>query len=286
MYKVVRVQACAVFSLLLALCVTTAEATEIQFPETSYQALGYAEEMPIPNAALFVIADESVGFDKNMINRANKMIYDWLKPGRYVEIMRFSSGVKGRYTEVVTAGRLDPEPSEAFLNNLKRSTLAKFKKRHHQQLRVAKIKTQKAFLSILKTSNKSVPHSDIISNMKAVSAHIKNFPAQRKVLFVLSDMLENSSVTTFYSSGHVKRIDPEKVIAVSKRLDMMADFGEDVTVYVLGLGYFWKGEGSSQEKYLDPIRASKIAKFWEMYFEESHATIGEIGKPLMYQKIK
>ncbi len=265
---------------------TLSYAVEIQFPKTSYGVLGYAKEMPIPNAALFVVADESVGFDKNMINRANKMLYHWLQSGRYVEVIRFSSGVRGRYTEVVTAGRVDPEPKDDFINNLRRSELGKFQKLHRKQPLIAKKQAQKALLSIIKTSNKSVPHSDIISNMKEVAAHIKNVQAQRKVLFVLSDMLENSSVATFYSKGHVKSIDPIKTLQTTKELGMMADFGENVTVYVLGLGYFWTGEGSGQEKYLDPIRSDRIAQFWKLYFEAGHAKIGEIGKPLMYQAIQ
>ncbi len=285
MLKFLPMRIASILPMLVLVC-SVATAAEVQFPKTTYEALGYAKEMPVPNAALFVVADESVGFDKNMINRANKMLYHWLQSGRYVEVIRFSSGVRGRYTEVVTAGRVDPEPQDDFINNLRRSELGRFQKLHRKQPILAKKQAQKALLSIIKTSNKSVPHSDIISNMKEVAVHIKNVQAQRKVLFVLSDMLENSSVTTFYSKGHVKNIDPVKVLNTTKELGMMADFGENVTVYILGLGYFWTGEGSGQEKYLDPIRSDKIAQFWKMYFESSHAGIGEIGKPLMYQKIQ
>ncbi|MBN4082370.1 hypothetical protein JYT13_01030 [Mariprofundus ferrooxydans] len=259
-----------------------AHANKIPFPRTSYEAISKASELKIPAAALFIVADESVGFDKNMIMRANEMMVEWLEPGRAIEVIRFSSGVKGRYTEVVTAGRLDPEPSEDFVDNLKRSELGKFQKLHRQQLRMAKVQAQKALLSIIRSSNKSVPYSDIVSNMMHVSQHIKQFKANRKVILVISDMFENSSVTTFYSKGHVKNINPDREIKKVSEAGMQADFGENVTVYVLGLGYFWSGEGSGKEKYLDPKRASKVAAFWTKYFEAGHAQVGEIGMPLMY----
>jgi len=259
-----------------------AYADKIPFPRTSYEAIGKASELKIPEASLFIVADESVGFDKNMIMRANEMMVEWLEPGRSIEVIRFSSGVKGRYTEVVTSGRLDPEASDDFVNDLKRSELGKFQKFHRQQLRMAKIQAQKALLSIIQTSNKAVPYSDIISNMKHVSPHIKQFKAKRKVVLVISDMFENSSVTTFYSKGHIKNINPNREMKKVAESGMQADFGENVTVYVLGLGYFWSGEGSGKEKYLDPKRASKVSEFWKQYFEAGHAQVGEIGMPLLY----
>lgn len=259
-----------------------AYADKIPFPRTSYEAIGKTSELKIPEATLFIVADESVGFDRNMIMRANEMMVEWLEPGRSIEIIRFSSGVKGRYTEVVTSGRLDPEPSENFVNDLKRSELGRFQKFHRQQLRMAKVQAQKALLSIIQTSNKAVPYSDIISNMKHVSHHIQQFKANRKVILVISDMFENSSVTSFYSKGHVKNINPAREMKKVAEAGMHADFGKNTTVYILGLGYFWSGEGSGEEKYLDPKRASKVADFWKQYFEVGHAQIGEIGMPLMY----
>jgi len=257
-------------------------ADKIPFPKTSYELIGKESELKVPEAALFIVADESVGFDKNMIMRANEMMVEWLAPGRAIEVIRFSSGVKGRYTEVVTEGRLDPEPSEDFVDNLKRSELGKFQSIHRGQIRMAKVQAQRALLSIIQTSNKSVPYSDIVSNMEHVSQHIKQFKADRKVILVISDMFENSSVTTFYSKGHVKNIKPSRELKKVNEAGMQADFGENVTVYVLGLGYFWSGEGSGKEKYLDPKRASKVADFWKEYFEAGHAQVGEIGMPLMY----
>ena len=50
----------------------------------------------------------------------------------------------------------------------------------------------------------------------------------------------------------------------------------------MGLGYFWGNNEASQEKYLDPKRAGRIAQFWREYFKAGNATVGEIGMPMMY----
>ncbi len=115
---------------------------------------------------------------------------------------------------------------------------------------------------------------------------MRQFDAKRKVVLVISDMLENSSATTFYSKGHIRSIDPVAELKKLRSLDMIGDYGDNVTVYIIGLGYFWTGEGAAKEKYLNPKRVSRIQKFWVSYFKAANAHIGEIGMPLFYGGIE
>ncbi len=275
-----------IITLVVTLSAGMVYAEKVPFPKTAYEATGRSEYLKKPDAALFVLVDESVGFDKNMIGRSIETVVNWLEPGSYVEISRFSSSVVGRYTETITKGRIDPEPDDDFLDNLKRSELAKFEALHRKQFRLAKQQTYKALYSIIKTSNKSVPHSDIVSSLKYLSDHVRQFDAKRKVVLVISDMLENSSATTFYSKGHIRSIDPVAELKKLRSLDMIGDYGDNVTVYIIGLGYFWTGEGAAKEKYLNPKRVSRIQKFWVSYFKAANAHIGEIGMPLFYGGIE
>jgi len=259
----------------------------LNFPLTSYEAIGRADVLPRePEAALFVLVDQTVGFSREIMYRAGEAILEWMRPGRYIEIIRFSSAVRGRYAEKVLCGLIDPEPPRGFRSNLRRSEWMRFQRLHAEQPIIARTQVRRALQDIMRSANRNIPHSDIIATITYVSDHIRNFHARRKVLFIISDMLENSSITSFYSRGHVRLIDPDEELRRVRRQGFQANFGGNVTVYVLGLGYFWGGEGAVRERYLDPQRARRIAQFWRSYFEAGNATVGEIGMPMMYGSLE
>ena len=257
----------------------------INFPVTSYEAIHKANVLPRQiDAALFVMVDQTVGFNRDIIYRAAEAILEWMKPGRYVEITKFSSAVRGHYAEKVLCGLIDPEPPHGFRSNLRRSEWMEFQRLHREQFTIAMGQVRGTLTNLMRRASRTIPRSDIIRTIFSISNHIHNFPARRKVLFIISDMLENSGITSFYHRGHIRLINPDVEL---RRVDgFQADFGRNVTVYILGLGYFWGGEGAAQERYLDPRRASRIAQFWQKYFKTGHATIGEIGMPLMYSSLQ
>lgn len=58
-------------------------------------------------------------------------------------------------------------------------------------------------------SNNEIPHSDIISSIKRISGHIDYEFSEKKWVLIISDMLENLSMTSFYKNGEVRILDPE-----------------------------------------------------------------------------
>jgi len=278
-------KSCMVF-LLLTLSASVAKSEMICFPRSAYEGLSKKYDQGLPEVSLYVLVDQSVGFDDNIKNRVIVQVNNWLKSNRYIEIAGFSSAVKGRYFEVVTSGRLDAEADEHYLNNLKRSDLIKYQKFHRKQHVVARQQVNKSIRAVFDGSESSIPHSDIISSIKDYSLHIKKDNAKRKVLLILSDMFENSSLTSFYKNGAIKNIVPEDELQIIISRKMIPEFSQDVTVYVMGMGFYWGGEGAKSEEYLDPERSNNLKIFWENYFTASNAVIGEIGFPLMHGSIK
>lgn len=270
---------------LMLVAASGARAVEVPFARSCYAPLG-GVKVPI-NEALFVVVDETVGFDKNFAHQVRDMVLAWLAPGRAVEVMRFSAGVRQHYTEIVTGGRLDPEPSEEMLSRIpirqKNKVLACLKgnRRHRGQAAYAKGAVKLALEKIMGAADKRIAHSDIIYNIKLTADYIRAYPARRKVVLFVSDMFENSSITSFYSKGKVRHIRPGRELQKVAQAGMQADFGDGVTVYVMGLGYFWSGDGARRERYLDPARKAAIVHFWQRYFKQGHAKIGEIGHPDM-----
>lgn len=64
----------------------------------------------------------------------------------------------------------------------------------------------------MKDSTASLAQSGIMMVLKTVSGALATDPARHKVLFLVSDGLENSDVRSFYAHGTVRNIDPSAEI--------------------------------------------------------------------------
>lgn len=265
--------------------VAPVRAERIPFPDSCYVAAGEKEALGVVNEAIFLLIDESVGFDANIIDRVRAVVLNWLKDGRAVEIIRFSSHIAGRYTEVMLSGRLDPEPTEDFLDGVKRSKREKFERCHRGRGVIARNTVSRAINNVLTTSNKGIPHSDILANIHESARHIKQVPAKRKIVLIVSDMLENSTITSFYSGGRVKQIGAKDELGKVEKARLFGDL-DGAKVYIFGLGYFPGNQSTRNEQYLDPRRKRELVEFWSEYIARSNGKVGEIGAPLMYGGIE
>jgi len=260
----------------------SAAAFEVPFPKTSYEAIGKRGELlDEPRAVLFVLMDETTSLNKHpkVPRLVQELAVNWLSPGRAVQVIRFSAYVPGRSAEIVTGGRLDPEPSDDFIDNIRRSERVKFKRLHKRQAHAAKARTAKAIRKVFDAYSTDIPKSEILFNMHRLSEHIRKYESPQKVVLLVSDMLENSSVTSFYLAGGIRKIDPETEIERARSKGLIGDFGENVRVYVVGLGFGAKG-------YLDSDRVSKLKTFWQQYFEYGNASVEEFGAPLLFGELE
>ncbi|WP_424945942.1 hypothetical protein [Candidatus Spongiihabitans sp.] len=257
-------------------------ADNIPFPKTSYEVIGKADALPEqPVAALFVLMDETTKLNQHAkAHRAvQEMTANWMVSGRAVQVIRFSAYVPGREAEIVTGGRLDPEPSDDFIDGMKRSERGKFNKLHKQQVYAAKKQTTAAIRHVFKQYSTSIPKSEILFNMHRLAEHIRKYKAERKVILLVSDMLENSSVTSFYVAGRIRKINPQAELTKVQRKKLIGDFGGNVTVHIIGLGY-------GAKEYLDSDRLTELKLFWQQYFEMSNAKVVEMGAPLLYRPLE
>lgn len=258
--------------------------------KTCYDAIGiHASENDSENSgierSLYVIIDESVGFDANIIGRVADMVVEWSEPGRNIEIFRFSSNVEGRYSEKILEAPYPPEADEDFLDGIKRSMrekLGRCQKQRPMQLRSI---IKRKILSTLESADKSIPKSDIVATISELSRYINGKEQESKSVLIVSDMFENSSITSFYSKGSIRMLNAENEIKTMEKNNMMAEFG-GADIYVVGLGYFTGNAHATSERYLDPKRRSPIINFWKQYFSKSNGNVVEIGAPLMHGVIK
>ncbi len=237
-----------------------------------------------PNSAiekeLFILVDQTTPLDKNMMMYTYKNMMKFIKNGYAVTIASFSANANGKYTDVAYAGTLESLLPDNAKHDIAKKVLRKYQGCMNGQYKFAKKKATKALVRVLKGANKKLPHSDIIKSLDDISKHIISpSKASSKVVLLVSDMIEHSSITTFYTKGNLKKINADKELAKVKSSGHLANFS-GASVYVIGAGTIGKNG------YRDAKTLKSLSTFWEKYFAMTNANLKAFGTPMLLEDIE
>ena len=244
-----------------------------------YAALKMDNPNPTVEKELFILVDQTTPLDKNMMIYTYKNMMKFIKNGYAVTIASFSANANGKYTDVAYAGKLENLLPESAKHNIAKKTLRKYQGCMNGQYKYAKKKATKALVSVLKGANKKLPHSDILKSLDDIASHIiKPSRASKKVILLVSDMIEHSSITSFYHKGLIKKINVDKEMSKVKNSGHLANFsGADI--YVIGTGVIGK------KGYRDAKTLKRLTDFWEAYFSKTNANLKALGTPMLLEDI-
>lgn len=204
----------------------------------------------------------------------------FIKNGYAVTIASFSANANGKYTDVAYAGKLESLLADHAKHDIAKKILRKYQGCMNGQYKYAKKKATKALVRTLKGANKKLPHSDIIKSLDDISKHIiKPSKAKEKVVLLVSDMIEHSSITSFYHKGLIKKIDASSEMQHVKKSGHLADF-DNASIYVIGTGVIGKSG------YRDASTLKRLTAFWEQYFTQTHAKLKALGTPMLLEDIQ
>ena len=244
-----------------------------------YDALRLNNPNPGIEKELFILVDQTTPLDKNMMIYTYKNMMKFIKNGYAVTIASFSANSNGKYTDVAYAGKLEALLPDSAKHAIAKKTLRKYEGCMNGQYKFAKKKATKALVGVLKGANKSLPHSDILKSLNDISKHIiQKSSAKEKVVLLVSDMIEHSSITTFYRQGRIKKINSDKEIAKVKSSGHLANF-DNASVYVIGAGIVGK------KGYRDAKTLKMLTAFWEQYFAQTQAKLEAFGTPMLLEDI-
>lgn len=232
------------------------------------------------NNAIFVLIDETTPFDDTLKNQILSNALPFAKSGNHIFIARFSAFLQGKYNETLFDFSLDYPLSKDERNNTAKTILNKLDKCFKdQQIFVAKnikINIEKAFLK----DGEEISKSDIFKALKDFSVAIKDIKAERKIVILASDMLENSDITSFYNKGAVRQIDPKKELKIVENIELFADF-DNAEIYIIGAGIT-----QTKKSYINTKMLNALNSFWKEYFIKSNANLKEFGSPALNRQIK
>jgi len=245
-----------------------------------YKALKMENPDPVPAKELFILIDQTTPIDKNMMIFTYKNMMKFIKNGYAVTIASFSSNANGKYTDVAYSGKLEALLPENTKFDIAKKSLRKYEGCMNGQYKFAKKKATKALVHTLKGANKKLPHSDIIKSLDDISDHIiKPSSAKEKVVLLVSDMIEHSSITSFYSKGSLKKVNTKTEMGKVKKSDYMADF-DGAKIYVIGAGMV------SKNSYRDSKTLKTLTDFWKSYFQATNAKLQAIGTPMLLEDVE
>jgi len=270
----------------LTLCVAAHAGVENDVP-SCYEASKIGVPAPATQTELFILVDQTTPFDANLQASANENAGRLIKPGSAYVVASFSSFGQGRYMQVLSAGTLEQPIEESARNSIGMKLLRTFDECMRDQLTFGRVKAATALKTAFGGLSSDLAKSDILSALKELSGRVKQSAARDKIVFLLSDMLENSSVSSFYASHNVRAIDPTAEMKKAEAAQLIGDFG-GARVFVLGAGLIQDDGKTGKDKgaYRDPKTMGKLHTFWEQYFTRSNAQLVDFGAPALLSPVK
>lgn len=236
---------------------------------------------------IYILMDQTVKLpptlEQSAVNNALRM----LKPGTKFVIAEFSAFSQGHYLKVVHTGIVEKPLSPSRIGSTSMVAARHLKACLGMQYGFARKMVATSMASIMESSTSSLDQSDIMMAMKTVAPAIASDPAAQKVLFAITDGLENSSVTTFYGNGTVRVINPAVEMDQAIRNHLIGNFG-GASVYVLGGAVMppaANGSLAARNGYRDPQVLINLKDFWRQYFAKSDGKLIEFGEPALVEPV-
>ncbi len=238
------------------------------------------------NKELFIFIDQTTALDDELKQSVIQNSVSNVNYGNGFTVAKFSAFVQGNYTGVVNSGQLDWPLNQDARNDTPKKLLQGFDKCMKSQVGYVKKTLDDSISQTFGASTNTIVRSDILKSLQELAKNtVKVSKAKQKTVFIVSDMLENSSITSFYLKNGVKKIDPIAEMKIVEANKMLADFG-GANIYVLGAGLVPATSKVASDSYRDPKTMNALQEFWKMYFKKSNARLIEFGQPALLNAVK
>jgi len=233
--------------------------------------------------AIFVLIDETTLFDNKLKQQIVSNSLSKIEKNNYIYIAKFSAFINGFYNEKVFDFKMDGLLTEDQRYNERKDTLNKIDKCIHDQAGYVYSKVQASIMQSFLHKNDNIPKSDILYALKDFSDNvISQVKAKEKIVILASDMLENSTISSFYRRGASRLINAKGELKKVENYNLLGNFG-GAKVYIIGAGIISSKKTLS---YRDPKILAALKTFWNTYFQKSNGKLIEMGQPALKNNIE
>jgi hypothetical protein len=192
--------------------------------------------------------------------------------------------MNGRYAAATYRMRIAAPLEESVRRVMRKDQLRNFDTCQDVVILKARGQLKAALEAYFAKSSSKIAKSAILATIKEVGDQV--FPTlagRSRRLVLVSDMLENSDVSSFYSSGSVRPVDPAPEMASVVRKQLLTDL-RGASVFVIGAGLTPPDEKAGAA-YRSTAVMGPLKEFWRTYFERSNGRLSEFGQPLLLNNL-
>jgi hypothetical protein len=250
-----------------------------------YAANRMSEPAPVPRRSVFLLIDETTLLSPALQASAWQAVAPLIAPGTELSVVRFSAYSQARYTSMVFSGLVEEGVPESGRHAISVKKLRQFDECLAGQRGFVVKQVQAAMAQGFANASVDLAKSDVIAAMSDVSVSVRATRAAQKVVLVISDMLENSTVTSFYERNGMRSIDPAAEMGRVRKAGLLGDF-DNARIWVMGAGLIASDTTGKKAVYRDPIRLKALQSFWTGYFAQSKGNLVDFGTPELKQSIR
>lgn len=262
--------------LLFSLSLAAAQRNDIQ---SCYAFAKLTASQTQSQRSLIVIIDETTLFDDKLKSSGIKLAQGFLQPGDSLKLVKISAYVPGHYAELVLSGQLELPPTADERHTLPKKSLQKLDNCLSQQLTYGRQLLVKKMSASFGSASKEIEKSDLLSSFKQIGDSVIRQATTDKVVFILSDMLENSGTGSFYANNQVRELNASAELKNVLKHQLVADFA-GARVFVQGAGL------TPQGAYRSPQVMTALKNFWQAYIEVSQGKLMGFGQPALLEDLR
>lgn len=253
-----------------------------------YAANGMAAPAAPVDRALFVVIDQTTALDSKLISDLGRQLQALIVPGTSFQIFSFSAFSQGRYLQLLAEGTLEPPLKDQSVRDATAvKSLRTLDACLNSQFAYGTRMAANAVAEALRGASTGLAKSDVVGSLSTVSRAVRETSGRVKTVLVVSDMLENSSITSFYARDRMRQIDPKAELDKVAQAGIPANFG-GASVYVLGAGLVPEATSASRGAagYRSTQSLAALRAFWAGYFASANAKLEEFGTPALLTPIR
>lgn len=278
----------ALTSLLMALAVTASPALARDDLGNCYRTLSShvaKADIKAPNRELFILIDRTTRSSADLRKELIDKTLRYLQRGDRVSIVTFSAYSNRHYTKLVFTGTLEERPMHTDMEALPIKKAKAFDRCMQIQWKKGKLLIAKRLLDVMtkeESEDYDYKQTELIGTLNTLAKDlIQRSKAQDRTALIFSDMISNSSLTSFFDNKRrVRLISPGKELKKVKAAGMIPNL-ENTKVFIIGSGYIEKGK-----LYQDAHRMKALRTFWEKFFQEAKASLKGYGEPMLLTELE
>ena len=233
--------------------------------------------------AVFVLVDETTIFNEKLQEQIIKNTLSKIAPANYIYIGKFSAFIDNHYNEKMFEFKIEIPLSSDQRYYERKDTLAKIDKCLKDQQGYVSGQIVQSIKKSFLNPNDDIAKSDVLYALQDFGQNvISQVEAKEKIVILASDMLENSTITSFYAKGATRLIQPETELNKIEKSNLFSNF-DNSKIYVIGTGLI--SSKDNNKTYRDPKILASLKDFWTKYFVKSNGNLVEMGQPALKNDI-